>query len=308
LDIAKTLGISEDIIQHARELYTAKQSTSDDLITELETRQAKAAIYLREAEELKVKVEQEHRELQDKLNRLDGEKRQLLETYRTQLAGQFRHVEQRLETAKDVLKRKKQRPSDIRFAGKSLKQARETGHEITEKSISELYQAVTIPWETIAVGDLVTSKTFNLKGEVLERHEKQKEVTIQSGMLKTVVPLADIIRVDAKTGHNKAMLSASGGVTSGKGVKTPMPKGPRVALRQCDIRGLMGDDGLGVLEKFLDDALLDNISTVAVIHGRGTGALKNRIRDALAMMPFVETFYPAEAIDGGDGKTIIELR
>ncbi len=67
------------------------------------------------------------------------------------------------------------------------------------------------------------------------------------------------------------------------------------------------EDAIGVLEKFLDDALGAGLAEVGIIHGLGTGKLKKAIRVHLKSLPYVKGFHPSEAIEGGDGRTIIQL-
>jgi DNA mismatch repair protein MutS2 len=75
----------------------------------------------------------------------------------------------------------------------------------------------------------------------------------------------------------------------------------------CDVRGQRTEDAMLVVEKFLDEALVAGYRAVAVIHGMGTGILKKEIRQYLSNSEYVKRFYPAQATQGGDGKTIIEL-
>ena len=188
---------------------------------------------------------------------------------------------------------------------KKLNQAQGESNELIHNYVDSLETKGKAPWEKIKVGDKVTTKTHNLKAVVTEKHEHNKTLTLQAGLVKTTVGLDEIFNFDeaanaVKPNKAKKKMYTENQYKDGN-------KKPKVITKQCDVRGLMLDDAIGVMGKFLDEALMDKESIVAVVHGVGTGSLKNGLRAELAQMGYVSHYYPAPAVEGGDGKTIIEL-
>ncbi len=83
--------------------------------------------------------------------------------------------------------------------------------------------------------------------------------------------------------------------------------GPRLSSMELDLRGLRADEALSRLEEFLDGAVRDGLRSVRIIHGRGTGALRQVVRDHLARHPLARSFAPEARERGGDGATAVEL-
>ena len=83
--------------------------------------------------------------------------------------------------------------------------------------------------------------------------------------------------------------------------------GPSLTSMELDLRGLRADEALIQLEEFLDKAVRDGLSSVRIIHGKGTGALRDAIREHLPRHPMAKSFAPEARERGGDGATLVEL-
>ncbi len=77
---------------------------------------------------------------------------------------------------------------------------------------------------------------------------------------------------------------------------------------RCDVRGMRADEALTEVEQFLDQGMRSGEEAALIIHGHGTGALKQAIRDYLANSPYIRMFRPGESHEGGDGVTVVALR
>jgi DNA mismatch repair protein MutS2 len=148
---------------------------------------------------------------------------------------------------------------------------------------------------------------LELTGEVMAIHSASQEITLQSGILRVTVPIADLqkpYQPKQKNQKPKAKsLDRPKKLSEGDSVLDE-PLDPSLS---CDVRGQRSDEALMAVEKFLDEAIMSGYQAVAIIHGMGTGALKKEIRRYLSDSAYVKRFYPAQATQGGDGKTIIEL-
>jgi DNA mismatch repair protein MutS2 len=132
---------------------------------------------------------------------------------------------------------------------------------------------------------------------------KGAKVTVQAGILKATVPVDDVRIVGARAprsarqqrGHNAFELEA------------PATTRPRGNYPTVDVRGERVDAAVGLVEKFLDDAMRAGQDAVLVIHGHGTGALRDRLRAHLREFPGVSEVRPGVPEEGGDGVTIVGL-
>jgi len=111
------------------------------------------------------------------------------------------------------------------------------------------------------------------------------------------VPLSELTPAAAPRDRSPKKFGASGVATSREDSDT-----------KCDVRGERADDALRRIELCLDDAVLSGHSQITIVHGHGTGALKQVIREALSASPYVASFRAGEATEGGDGATIVTLR
>jgi DNA mismatch repair protein MutS2 len=142
------------------------------------------------------------------------------------------------------------------------------------------------------------------EGEVLEVGDGQ--ATVAMGALKTRVPLADLVALTGRT-KNVATLRKSKEEKLDAAEKSRAAAVP-VTGRHADVRGMRADDAIRTLRAELDGAFQHEMRELIVIHGHGTGALKKAVREELESSPYVESFRPGEAHEGGDGVTHIQLK
>jgi DNA mismatch repair protein MutS2 len=128
------------------------------------------------------------------------------------------------------------------------------------------------------------------------------DVRVAAGALKMTVPAADLRAIPPP----EAAPARSARPTGGRGTAAP---GPVLQRRDntCDLRGLRVDDGLALTATFLDRALNEGMDVVFLLHGHGTGALRDAVRKELTSSPYVARFAPAPPEQGGDGVTIVWL-
>ncbi len=171
----------------------------------------------------------------------------------------------------------------------------------------------------LEVGDRVRVEKMGLTGEVLRL--RRDEVEISAGNLTVRVPLGDVARAGSSAASRKG---ADDRASRPRRVRSPAGPGVRTAKQTdsaeeaagalrtdantLDLRGERVPDGLRRLEAFLDDSVLRGDESVFVLHGHGTGAMKEAVRDALDGSPYVSAFERGAEDQGGDGVTRVILR
>jgi DNA mismatch repair protein MutS2 len=164
------------------------------------------------------------------------------------------------------------------------------------------------------VGDHARSISGGWTGRVAELDRSKKRATIEAGAMRVSVETADLERV---AGPAAEPPSAGGGGAGGAGAGASGPAGTNVAALRLsraksvpmslDVRGARVDEALAALDRYLEDASLAGLERVTVIHGHGTGALRDAVRGDSAGHPLVRAVRPGERGEGGDGVTVVEL-
>jgi DNA mismatch repair protein MutS2 len=136
------------------------------------------------------------------------------------------------------------------------------------------------------------------RGELVTLPDAQGNAEVQLGALKMRVPARDIERLSKRQAR-----------ATGEPPALTLP--PRTATEapalQLDIRGWRVDDALPAIDTYLNDAFVAGMPFVRILHGKGTGALRQAIRQQLARHPLVRTYQAADAREGGDGVTVVTL-
>ena len=314
LHIASTLGLSPDIIARAQHNLTQQPTSTWHLMSTLETQSQEVTQALEASMAAKADAEAKQAQVQSKLNEVEEEKRRTLAMFRQRLQDRLRKVEHQLEDLRKTLRDPKAVPTHKALAHMEgrLAQALDRGEMVLDEEESLVQPTPGLSWSDIHVGDKVKCRNNTLSGEVVEKIESKKAVIIQSGILKSTVPIEDIIeKLDQMvlTKKQKHQKEKKQHVTQSQVTRSDTRASEHRGLSlHCDVRGLQQLDALGVIDKVLDEALLENIPQVDIVHGLGTGALKKAIREYVMEMPFVKRYEAASAMDGGDGKTIVYLR
>ncbi len=134
-----------------------------------------------------------------------------------------------------------------------------------------------------------------------------QEVLVAAGALKIRVPLAEL--APAQTARQKKAFPEADKKKRALSKAEAASAGEVTASHfRCDVRGLRADDALREVEQFLDRTFRGGEQGALILHGHGTGALKQSIRDYLDRSPYVRMYRPGDAHEGGDGVTVVALR
>jgi DNA mismatch repair protein MutS2 len=162
------------------------------------------------------------------------------------------------------------------------------------------------------IGDRARSRSGGWEGRIASI-DRGRRATLEAGAIRVSVELADLEPVDPSTperGSGRASAGAGAGVGAGGGgtnVEALRLGRTRAVPLSLDLRGARVDEALAGLDRYLDDASVSGLGQVTVIHGLGTGALRDAVRSASAAHPLVKSVRPGERGEGGDGATIVTL-
>ncbi|HEY8988069.1 MAG TPA: Smr/MutS family protein, partial [Candidatus Limnocylindrales bacterium] len=167
---------------------------------------------------------------------------------------------------------------------------------------------------TWQLGERARSRSGGWEGRITALERGGRRATLESGGMRISVPVDDLDPVDGpaaddegdpdRTIGRNARISRS---TSGDGLGAIQLERARSVASSLDLRGARVDEALDALDRYLDDAALAGLDKAVIIHGHGTGALRDAVRSRAAGHPLVKKTRPGERGEGGDGATIVEL-
>jgi DNA mismatch repair protein MutS2 len=301
LAIATRLGLPADIIEGAREYVGSAGVEMESLLANLQSEHTAAAderyrlsmerteaeYQRREAEKLRSEVEEERLRI---LNDARAQARREVEETRAELARVRTQMRRKLTEDELGKLRERTRTLEERSApvAPKMRPARRTGTEPV---------GISGPLE---IGDTVLVRSMGQRGEVVSLANGRGDVEVQLGALKMRVPEGQVERLSRR----QARASESGGGTS---VSLPAREPTLAPELQLDLRGWRVEDALEEVDRYLNNAALAGMPFVRILHGKGTGALRQAIRQQLAHHPLVKSQASAAAKDGGDGITVVTL-
>ncbi len=303
LAIAARLGLSEDIIESARAFVGSAGVELEDLLEGLHVdRQAAADLRYHLSME-RAEVEYQQRELERRQVELENERVQVLNQARQQAEDELAQVQAELARIRVEAQRPHLTPErlrDLRSQTRTLeeKTAPHRPSRPRSRPAGAEPAAVTDPG-ILQIGDLVRVRSMDSRGELLTLPDTRGEAEVQLGPLKMRVRAADLERVSRREAR-----STSGNTM----VSLPVLDLATAPETQLDLRGWRVEDALPDVDRYLNDAYLAGMPFVRLLHGKGTGALRQAIRLELAHHPLVKSFASAEPSDGGDGVTVVNLR
>lgn len=299
ISIGKNLGLKEEIINNAKEIYFNEKDNTAKVLEELQKTQQELTDSKKVIEEKEENVRRLEQSLNDKLNEIKKDKRKNIHIYKKKYETS---LDEAKEEIKDILKEMREEKSE-KIARRSfhrlakIETAMRNDFNKDENEIAEKYTPIN--WENAKEGDKVMVMDLNQEVTLLSMPDKNNNVQIQMGLLKTK------IKKDKLAVLNKNLIKKE---QKAKGIyKKDFSIERRNISQTLDLRGFRCEEALDEIEAYLDKASLVNLSPVYIIHGHGTGALKQVIRDYLMHSPYVAKFRPGENAEGGDGVSVVDL-
>ncbi|WP_034547804.1 endonuclease MutS2 [Carnobacterium alterfunditum] len=296
-EISKRLGLSEEVIDSARQLIDGESQNLNEMITDLENRRKMAETEYLEVRYYVDEAEQLYIDLQTAVQQFYTEREELMKKARKKANS---IVEEAEETADQIIKELRKKQISGQYEG--VKE-----HELIDakKQLSGLRQEEALAKnkvlkkakakQVMKPGDDVMVQSFGQKGVLMEKADKNFWV-VQMGMLKMKLKESDLTLTEPEKEPNRKMITSVRSESSSH------------VSPQLDLRGERYENALAELDKYLDAALLANYPQVTIVHGKGTGAIRQGVTDALKKHPSIKEFHYAPPNQGGNGATIVEFK
>ena len=300
--ISSKLGLAENIIEDAKSRLSDKDVDFEDMLANLEASRITIEKEQLEIQKYKAEIEQLKQRLTTKNERLDASRDDILrkaneeayqilkeakdladETIRNfNKYGQGQAPMSKMEKERSKV-RDKMNASEKNL---SMKKKETVNHKVPKK---------------LRVGDSVKVLSMNLKGTVHTLPNAKGDLYVQMGILRSLVNIKDLVLIDDDAASPIA--KKYGGSGSGK---IKMSKSASVST-EINLIGMTVDEAIAHLDKYLDDANLAHLPSVRIVHGKGTGALRNAVQAHLRRQKYVKSFHAGAAGEGDAGVTIAEF-
>ena len=298
--ISRKLGLSEEILKEASDLVGKSDKDFEDVLSQLEQQRQQMENARMEAEKLRqetARIKQQSEQYQEQLRK---EKEKAMEAARREAQGIIEEARAAANAASEELKALRKQLQDGDTTGLNQRQAelRRTLNETEDRLRAQQPQRQR-PKETrdIMVGDTVELLKLGIKASVLAIN-KNGTLELQAGIMKMSAKRDEVYLLE-----NENPYKAKGGHPAHSGREMKMT----AMSSEIDLRGMDTVEAICVLDRYMDEAMRAKLSSVRIIHGKGTGALRQAVHQDLKRNKFVKTFRLGVYGEGEDGVTIAEF-
>lgn len=300
--ISSKLGLSDEIINAAKEQIGKEDKSFEDVIADLEQSRITIEKEQREIVEYKERIRTLQEQLQHKNEKIDQAKDRILREANEK-------AKEILQEAKDVADEtirdfnKVSAGADIRELEKKRQKVRDKINEKNAKlsiGASKEPTIKTLDPKKLKKGDTVKIVSMGLKGTVSTLPDAKGALFVQCGIMRTQTNVKDLVLIDEVTINTPTLQRTGAG-------KIKMSKSLSVST-EINLLGKTVDEALSELDKYLDDAYLAHLPSVRVVHGKGTGALRNAVHNHLKRLKYVKEFRLGEYGEGDAGVTIVTFK
>lgn len=296
-EISRKLGLPDIIIRDAKKMISEDNIEFEEVLSSIEKDRTRIEEYKQAAEIESLEYKKKNEKLKKEIEKLNQEREKVLEkareeanrlvlTTRENMELVINELSELREQMNSAQARKLQEAQDLyRESFKSAQKKNEFVLEKADEVIGEL-----------KVGETVRATSLNSEGVVLELPDSKNQVLVQMGMLKMKLPLETLIKTNVEKEVQKTK------------TRNIIDKKSKYIKTEIDIRGNNFEDARVIVDKYIDDAYLSGIKEIRIIHGKGTGVLREKIRDYLRKNKYVKHYEDAPSNQGGYGATVVEFK
>ena len=300
--ISRRLGLPQEIIDKAAARIDAENIRFEDVLTQLDRQRQQMEKEKDEARRLRREMEESAKTAREYREKLEKEKAKAVEKAQAEaraIIQEARDTADRVFAELNEMRRRQEKEADWLEQNQRRSDLRRQLNEAEEALGSREELPTPPPTRPAKAGDTVELVKMGTRASVISVN-KDGSLQLQAGILKITAKQEEVRVVeDADGGKKQAVQIAQRAEHKLRALG---------ASPEVDLRGMMTDEALLVLDRFLDSAVMGRLDTVTVIHGKGTGAVRKAVRDHLKRSKYVKSFRPGRFGEGEDGVTVVELR
>ncbi len=299
--ISKKIGLSDNIILKAKEMIEKETIQFEDVLAKIDKDRKYIEQKRIEIDNLKLEQDKLYKEVVAKEKKINDKNSKIISEANYEAR---RILDEAKKEAAEIIKELKQINLDMN--SERSRQVYELRQNLNDKmrDIDEkLFENIKSDYieqdiaidEELKKGDYVLVKTLNQKGYIIDM-DSSNGATVQIGLLKMKVKLDEVVKIQSEEEKQQT-------VKTGRMVKLRT----KSVKPSIDLRGMSLDEAIMEIDKYLDDAYLSGLNEVSIIHGKGTGILREGIKQYLKSHKHVKEFRIGNFNEGGDGVTIVSF-
>jgi DNA mismatch repair protein MutS2 len=304
--IAQRLGLPQPIIDSAKAEINPEDLRADKLLDDIRKERNRTSRERQKLEKARDRLEAQTKEIEKRLEKIEDERREVLAKARAEGELEVAILKRNIDSLKSQLKKAKQPLDAIKSIEEKIEQIEEKVEAPVERrsTIDRGPSSIALRGRPWSLGERVTVSTLNAEGVVTALGESDAEV--QVGSLRIRARLSELQRKgqleenaeEKKQEIRKPEVEGSGRASL-SGTKSPG--------LELNLRGKLVEEGLEELERYLERAFSAGLLFVRIVHGKGTGRMREAVRNALKDSPYVASFEEPKDNEGGAGVTVAKM-
>lgn len=298
-EISKRLGLPDFVIENARLNISSDALKFEDLIQNLQDKNLEAEKYMRDARNLKIETEKFKERYEEKYKKFQNTRENAVIEARREARNIIRNTKQEADTILKEMRKLEETglKSDVR---RKLEMQRKSIGEKLEEAENKLYSHKNKTGrgqvKNVEGGEEVFLPQLNQNVIVLTKPDARGGLKVQAGIMKIDVNIKDLEMPKATLGKQK------------KSEKRALKLNMKSVSNSVDLRGMDSIEAVYTTDKYIDDAYMGGLKEVTIIHGKGTGILRNSINEMLKRNSHVKSYRLGEYGEGGTGVTVAQLK
>ena len=301
--ISQKLGLNPDVIEDAKGRISENDENFEDLLADLEKSRVTIEKEQLEINQYKEEVRKLKEQLEQKQERLDLSRDKILREANEQAFNILKEAKDMADETIRNFNKYGTAQAPMSEMEKERTKIRNKMSDAQKKMADQKKNAAPnhkVP-KNLRIGDSVKVISMNLKGTVHSLPNAKGDLYVQMGILRSLVNVNDLILLEEDTSPTSKKYGKTGAG------KIKMSKSSSVST-EINLIGKTTDEAIALLDKYLDDAYLAHLPSVRIVHGKGTGALRNAVQAHLKRMKYVKSFHLGEFGEGDAGVTIAEFK
>ena len=294
--VAEQVGLPREILDEARSLMEPQHVLFEDWLLELQASRRNLKERIEAADRARAEAEASRREMESKLEELDASRADVLAEARKEIESKYEEARRGLRRAQAALSWSAPPGEPIEHVVDRASEAlAATKQEMAKVESESPAPTARRRGQPVAAGDLVDVRGMSLQGVVESIDVQGEEAEVSVGSVRLRVALDRLTHAGEPEPAGEAQVDVG------------LDLGPVLGTMELDLRGMQADDASIRADEFLDRAVRDGLSSVRIVHGKGTGVLRRVVRELLDRHPLVKSFRSETPMNGGSGATSVEL-
>lgn len=311
--ISQRLGLEQGVVNTARRLISDENLRFESVVESLDKARQAAEAERAEAMRIRAELAASKKDAGQRLDELNRERDKIMNAARQEarrIIDGARAESNRLINELDEMRKEAKKSADVGALARKAKAAAKSGLNAMENKADPVDKRISSGYKLprpLKAGDQVLIADINKEATVITPPDASGQTLVLAGIIKTRIPVENL-RLRESSGQKNTSAPRrvrGGGSVNRYGIES---RAQRAAGPELDLRGQNAEEGIMELDRFIDNAVLSGIPSVTIIHGKGTGVLREAVRQHLRRHKSIRTFRSGVYGEGEDGVTIAELK